>query len=654
MWPAEAVVEYLPTFALILSNGERRMLRNCGSGDAYQLAANMVDQGEACVRVARAVGKYGRTNLFQDVAVLSDGKHGDLDDGEAPSDRDWFAWRKSHDTEFAKAHHRNLTLKTIKQFRNETIVQGYGHTNDIDRDGEIVAADAFAESLPRYLAQNPVMLFNHNPNRPIGSVIDASIDDKGTKIEGRVVDKEIRFLLDEEVLRTFSVSFIPGAVKMLDPPGPNKPPIPNILSGEMLENSVVSIPSQRNATLTVRKAIANGIETACRACRNFASMCECECEHETGEVEFRAYPAADRKAGLAWEPARIQRRYGKSAVRDCAAWDLGWQTKGSDYGLLAFPHHGDGSGAVEVYPLAVAANMGRLLAYQGEVADNMTEEARALAYGHLAAHFEAMGAEIPQLEKGPAPENAWQPLEAAGYLLSAAVVRNATPEAVDAYLAFVAEKGEPAIQRIEVERSRAATGAEATTIAHELGFATSDTEPIDTGDRWCLTLFDDGQCQTESFSSVTVDNGVTLFLCSRESAPTDGSSPTMLSTTAIIEALESSTEDEKITLARLLKQGTEETSEPENKPEQGNTAADTPKAEPSTEQADGDAEGEDDAHEIEVDSSLLIAMETVIEAAGNGAPINPNAVHEADRMMAEALGVRLPEGNPADESQSPH
>lgn len=63
-------------------------------------------------------------------------------------------------------------------------LRGYGSTWMKDRDDEYVSEDAFQEDLPLYLRKNPIMLWQHNRERPIGQVKNAEVDQNGLGVLG--------------------------------------------------------------------------------------------------------------------------------------------------------------------------------------------------------------------------------------------------------------------------------------------------------------------------------------------------------------------------------------------------------------------------------------------------------------------------------------
>lgn len=120
----------------------------------------------------------------------------------------------------------------------------------VDRDGEVIDAGAF-EPLPETI---PFHAF-HDFNDPIGRA--APYYDQGVlKARGYFAStpraQEIRTLVTEGVIGHTSVGFM-AAVRRDDG---EKDSVPHVVSGELLEASFVSIPSNREATVLMAKGLA--------------------------------------------------------------------------------------------------------------------------------------------------------------------------------------------------------------------------------------------------------------------------------------------------------------------------------------------------------------------------------------------------------------
>jgi HK97 family phage major capsid protein/HK97 family phage prohead protease len=75
----------------------------------------------------------------------------------------------------------------VKEAANGTlIIEGYASTWGKDRDGDTIDRKAFDESLPAYLADNPVLLLDHDRTKVLGAVLKAWTDEIGLRIRGSV------------------------------------------------------------------------------------------------------------------------------------------------------------------------------------------------------------------------------------------------------------------------------------------------------------------------------------------------------------------------------------------------------------------------------------------------------------------------------------
>ena len=137
----------------------------------------------------------------------------------------------------------------------ELKIEGYASTTAIDRSADVILASAWTKSggLSNF-QRNPILLFNHNYDKPIGKVVAMGTDSKGLKING-VISKsagDIYNLVKEGVLSTFSVGFL---IKDAEYDKQNDGLV--VKDAELLEISVVSVPCNQDATFSVAKSFDN-------------------------------------------------------------------------------------------------------------------------------------------------------------------------------------------------------------------------------------------------------------------------------------------------------------------------------------------------------------------------------------------------------------
>jgi HK97 family phage prohead protease len=124
-------------------------------------------------------------------------------------------------------------------------LKGYASTWAVDRDNEVVAPDAF-KNLDRYLTENPILLWQHDQNKPIGQVKDASLDGSGLIVVSRMPRPEPEeegwahtayHKVQKGIVRTYSIG---GKFKKLVEKGKA---VKRIVGCELYEISVVSVPA---------------------------------------------------------------------------------------------------------------------------------------------------------------------------------------------------------------------------------------------------------------------------------------------------------------------------------------------------------------------------------------------------------------------------
>lgn len=102
--------------------------------------------------------------------------------------------------------------KSVTEFDDDWVkgieIQGYASTKDKDRGHDIVEPEAFKKALDLYMT-NPVVLLQHNMDKPIGVVTEATIDNQGLFIKARIT-QDIDWVISaikNGVLRAFSIWF---------------------------------------------------------------------------------------------------------------------------------------------------------------------------------------------------------------------------------------------------------------------------------------------------------------------------------------------------------------------------------------------------------------------------------------------------------------
>lgn len=126
----------------------------------------------------------------------------------------------------------------------------------VDRMGDMIMSDGWDVN---NFKNNPIALFNHNPNFIVGSWKNIRVDDKKLRAKlvlapagtSRRID-EIRALVDAGILKATSVGFKPVDYELLDKKNPFSGA--KFTRQELVETSLVSVPANANA-LAVAKSL---------------------------------------------------------------------------------------------------------------------------------------------------------------------------------------------------------------------------------------------------------------------------------------------------------------------------------------------------------------------------------------------------------------
>ena len=137
----------------------------------------------------------------------------------------------------------------------ERSITQYASVNKVDRDNDIVEAKGI--DLKNY-RKNPIVLFNHDRNLPIGSSMWQKADDKGlltkTTFSKTPFADDIYTLHLEKVLNAWSIGFMPKLWKFDEKNG-----ITTFTDIELFEYSSVTLPANPGA-LDEAKSIVKSVE----------------------------------------------------------------------------------------------------------------------------------------------------------------------------------------------------------------------------------------------------------------------------------------------------------------------------------------------------------------------------------------------------------
>jgi len=147
----------------------------------------------------------------------------------------------------------SFETKAVKKGSKSLKIAGYANTITKDRAGDIVTAEAWAKGVENY-RRNPVLLYQHKHDAPIGRVDKITVDKKGIFVEAAVSEaaernQGIQTLIKDGALKSFSVGF-----KVKDGKYNREDDTMMITDVELMEISVVSVPCNQDSLFSIRKS----------------------------------------------------------------------------------------------------------------------------------------------------------------------------------------------------------------------------------------------------------------------------------------------------------------------------------------------------------------------------------------------------------------
>lgn len=196
----------------------------------------------------------------------------------------------------------------IKKVTDEGTFEGYGSVFGVrDSYNEAVQPGAFVESLANHRKAGtwPLMLWQHNPDEPIGVWEDMAEDAKGLWVQGRLVRgvrqaDEAYLLLKAGALKGMSIGYREIEAEPSDNGGPRK-----LVKLDLWEVSLVSFAANRRAMVTDVKANDKWarLEALARRCRDGEGAPPSEFEEVLRDAGFPK-ALATGIASLGWKAVR--------------------------------------------------------------------------------------------------------------------------------------------------------------------------------------------------------------------------------------------------------------------------------------------------------------------------------------------------------------
>ena len=150
------------------------------------------------------------------------------------------------------------TFKTHEQDDGSVMIRGMASTADFDRAGDSISAEAWQKGGLKNFEKNPIILFNHDYDKPIGRATGLKSGPDGLELECKIsksAPANVAELVKDGVLGAFSVGFrVKDADYIKETDGLM------IKDAELFEVSVVSVPCNQSATFSLAKSFDSSEE----------------------------------------------------------------------------------------------------------------------------------------------------------------------------------------------------------------------------------------------------------------------------------------------------------------------------------------------------------------------------------------------------------
>lgn len=281
----------------------------------------------------------------------------------------------------------------------ENLYVGIATTNDVDRVGERVNIHGL-KNLEDY-KRNPVLLFNHDLNSPIGRVETIDVTENEIRVMFKFANtpraQEIKQLVDDGVLNSLSIGFISTRQKREG----------NVLVHDewlWVETSIVTIPANPNAVIVKENeetqergevemaGTQDEFEVVEKGTTPFMDWdvyedMEREWDADESEKRWRKYVGVETNEDL--QDPEKRRKY-----RGRFFW---WDGEGTTFGGYKLPFVDVINGKPYAIWRGIVAAMAALLGARGGV--DIPDEDREKVYNHIARYYRKVGKEPPEFHK---------------------------------------------------------------------------------------------------------------------------------------------------------------------------------------------------------------------------------------------------------------
>ena len=164
-------------------------------------------------------------------------------------------------------HFFQMEVKEVNQNDSgDVVIEGFASTPDLDRYRDIVEPKAFESAIEMYM-KNPVILYQHDGNKPVGVATSVKVTGKGFWIRASIKDEDTKTKILDGRMRAFSIGYLAleSALQHEDGTEFNNekdsvwdPSLVRVIKKlDLVEVSIVSTPANGNALFTIAKSVKN-------------------------------------------------------------------------------------------------------------------------------------------------------------------------------------------------------------------------------------------------------------------------------------------------------------------------------------------------------------------------------------------------------------
>jgi len=218
-----------------------------------------------------------------------------------------------------KAIHLSAYFKAVGGDNEDLFIEGMASTNTMDRMGDIVSPEAWERGGVDNYLKNPVILFNHDYNSPIGKAVDLVPTPSGLRLRAKISKSagNIVELIKDGVLSAFSIGFL-----VKDAEYDSAVDAFLIKAVDLLEISVVSVPANQDAVFSIAKQFESKREYQ-NFVKNFTDTVEIKetkkmDENQMKELLAEAAKNAAKEATKAFAMQQAEIKAAEEAARKAA------------------------------------------------------------------------------------------------------------------------------------------------------------------------------------------------------------------------------------------------------------------------------------------------------------------------------------------------